>query len=149
MAPPTIRPLAVADEPDWRRLWTHYLDFYETSVPEKVYATTFARLLGDDPWMPSGLVAERDGRIVGLVHYLLHSHCWSVERVCYLQDLFVDPAARGGGVGRALIEAVYAAADAEGAPSVYWLTQEDNPARGPLYDRVGEPTPFVRYRRPR
>ncbi len=143
-----IRPLDRADEPVWRALWTGYLDFYETTVPEKVYATTFARLLGAAPGDPDGLVAEIDGAVVGLVHFLMHRHCWKIEDVCYLQDLYTAPEARGRGVGRALIEAVYAAADAAGTPSVYWTTQEFNYAGRMLYDRVGVKTPFIKYARP-
>lgn len=143
----TIRPLRAADEADWRRLWTGYLDYYQTAVPEVVYATTFRRLLGDDPQDFNGLIAEVDGRARGLAHYLFHRHCWKVENVCYLQDLYVDPAVRGTGLGRRLIEAVYAAADANGTPAVYWLTQEFNEAGRRLYDRIGKRTPFIRYNR--
>lgn len=148
MAKHTIRPLAREDEAEWRRLWTQYLEFYETSVAEEVYRTTFARLLSGDPHEFHGLVLERDGGgLAGLTHYLFHRHCWRIENVVYLQDLFVDPDLRGTGGGRALIEAVYAAADAEGCPSVYWLTQEFNYAGRTLYDRVGKKTPFIRYNR--
>lgn len=144
----TIRPLAATDEAAWRALWTGYLDFYKSSVPEAVYASTFARLLGGDAQDFHGLVAEQDGVVVGLVHYLFHRHCWRVENVCYLQDLYADPAVRGTGVGRKLIEAVYDAADLAGAPAVYWLTQEDNSAGRRLYDRVGQLTNFIKYQRP-
>lgn len=142
-----IRPLAAADEADWRRLWTGYLEFYKTSVPEEVYRTTFARLLGGDPQEFHGLVAERGGRVIGLAHYLFHRHCWRIENVVYLQDLYVEPEVRGTGAGRALIEAVYAAADAAGCPSVYWLTQDFNATARRLYDRIGKVTPFIRYQR--
>jgi GNAT superfamily N-acetyltransferase len=143
-----IRPIAAEDEADWRRLWSAYLAFYETALPEVVYATTFSRLLSDDPAEPRGLVAVADGRPVGLVHYIFHRHCWKIEKACYLQDLFADPEMRGRGIGRALIEAVYAAADAAGCPSVWWLTQEFNYRGRMLYDRVGRRTPFIRYDRP-
>jgi len=143
-----IRPLTAADEADWRRLWTGYLEYYESSVTEEVYQTTFARLLGDDPQDFHGLIAEADGVPVGLTHYLFHRHAWKVEKVCYLQDLYTDPSVRGTGAGRALIEAVYAAADAAGCPSVYWLTQDFNATARRLYDRVGCLTPFIRYNRP-
>lgn len=144
----TIRPLRAEDEADWRVLWTGYLDYYETSVPEEVYQTTFSRLLGDDPQDFSCLVAERDGKFLGLTHYLFHRHAWKVENVCYLQDLFAAPEARGTGIGRALIEAVYDAADKAGAPAVYWLTQDFNTTARQLYDRVAALTPFIRYNRP-
>lgn len=144
----TIRPLRPEDRSDWARLWRGYLEFYETSLPETVYDSTFARLLGDDPQDFNALVAEADGRLVGLTHYLFHRHAWKVENVCYLQDLYAVPEMRGKGVGRALIEAVYAAADANGTPAVYWLTQEFNTTARQLYDRIGVLTPFIRYQRP-
>lgn len=143
-----VRPLARNDEAEWRRLWHDYLAFYKTEVPEAVYATYFERLLGDDPQDYNGLIAEVDGRPVGLTHYLFHRHGWKIENTCYLQDLYADPDVRGQGVGRALIEAVYSAADAAGAPSVYWMTQDFNATARRLYDRIGKVTPFIRYVRP-
>ena len=142
-----IRPLEARDREDWARLWTGYLQFYETSVAPEVYDSTFARLLGDDPRDFNCFVAELDGKLVGLTHYLFHRHAWRIEEVCYLQDLYADPEVRGTGVGRALIEAVYAAADAQGAPAVYWLTQEFNSTARQLYDRIGKVSPFIRYNR--
>ncbi|EAR52181.1 putative Acetyltransferase [Oceanicola granulosus HTCC2516] len=143
-----IRELTPQDEADWRELWTAYLDFYGTTVPEDVYATTFARLTGPDMADMEGRLARIDGRAVGLVHTIWHRHCWRTEDVCYLQDLYAAHDARGRGVGRALIEAVYAAADARGTPRVYWLTQEDNHAARKLYDRIAKLSPFVKYDRP-
>jgi len=142
-----IRPITRADQADWRRLWTGYLDYYETSVPEDVYQTSFDRLLGDDAQDFHGLIAEINGKPVGLVHYLFHRHMWKAENVCYLQDLYADPACRGQGIGGALIHAVYAAADEAGAPGVYWLTQEFNYRGRMLYDKVGVKSPFIRYNR--
>lgn len=143
----TVRPLHLSDETEWRALWKAYLEFYESSVSDQVYSTTFGRLV--DPAVPAqfGLIAETNGRPVGLVHAILHPHNWRVEDVCYLQDLYVVPDARGTGAGRALIEAVYAAADAYGTPSVYWLTQEFNTSARQLYDRVAKLTPFIKYQR--
>ena len=143
----TVRPVTAADEAEWRRLWTGYLEFYETSVPEEVYRSSFQRLLGDDPQDFHGLVAEQDGKLVGLTHYLFHRHGWKIENVVYLQDLYVDPEVRGTGAGRALIEAVYQAADAAGCPSVYWLTQDFNTTARQLYDRIANLTPFLKYQR--
>jgi GNAT superfamily N-acetyltransferase len=142
-----IRPLSVGDRADWQRLWTGYLAFYNSTVSAEVYDTTFARLL--DPARPqqNALVAAVDGRLVGLVHYIFHPHNWKIEDVCYLQDLYVDPDLRGTGAGRALIEAVYAAADANGTPTVYWLTQDFNTTARQLYDRIAKVTPFIRYTR--
>lgn len=144
----SIRALRADDRPQWAGLWRGYLDYYETTVADEVYDSTFARLLGDDPRDFQALVAERDGELLGLTHYLFHRHAWKIEEVCYLQDLYTAPAARGTGVARSLIEAVYDAADAAGAPSVYWLTQDFNTTARKLYDRIGVLTPFIRYNRP-
>ena len=143
----TIRPLTASDEAEWRRLWTAYLAFYESTVSEEVYQSSFARMLSGDDHEFHGLIAELDGKAVGLVHYLFHRHGWRVENVCYLQDLYADPEVRGQGIGRALIEAVYSAADAAGAPPVYWLTQTFNTTARQLYDRIGVVTPFIKYNR--
>jgi GNAT superfamily N-acetyltransferase len=140
-----VRPLRPEDEAAWRRLWRSYLDFYETALPEEVYATSFARLTDPAVRDYHGLLAWQDGAPVGFAHYILHRHGWQLAEVCYLQDLYVDAEARGTGAGRALIEAVYRAADAAGAPNVYWLTQESNTTARRLYDRVGRVTPFVKY----
>ena len=143
----SIRALRPEDRADWAHLWTAYLEFYESFVNQDVYDSTFARLLGDDPQDFSCFVAEMDGKLVGLTHYLFHRHAWRVENVCYLQDLYATPETRGTGVGRALIEAVYEAADRAGAPSVYWLTQDFNETARKLYDRIGTLTPFIKYQR--
>lgn len=143
-----VRPLTAQDEESWRALWKAYLAFYETTVPDEVYRTTFARLLSAEDHEYHALVAEIEGIPAGIVHYLFHRHCWRVENVCYLQDLYAAPEARGKGVGRALIEAVYAEADRAGAPLVYWLTQEFNHTARQLYDRIGTLTPFIKYQRP-
>ncbi|MGH6860795.1 MAG: GNAT family N-acetyltransferase [Phyllobacterium sp.] len=140
-----IRPLQQTDETEWRRLWTGYLEFYETTVAEEVYRTTFDRLNSGDAHEYRGLIAELDGRPVGLTHFLFHRHCWSIENVCYLQDLYADPQVRGRGVGRALIEAVHAEAVREGAHSVYWMTNRDNATARQLYDRIAKVTPFIKY----
>ncbi len=142
-----IRNLEKSDEAAWRRLWTGYLTFYETSRPSEVYDQTFARLLPGGSEDMRAFVAERNGELVGLVHFIFHSHCWTPEGVTYLQDLYVDPAARGSGAARALIEAVYQAADDAGRPSVYWHTQEFNYRGRSLYDKVATKTPFIMYRR--
>ncbi|CUH83070.1 GNAT family N-acetyltransferase [Thalassovita mediterranea] len=143
----TIRPLTAADQADWRRLWTAYLDFYESTVPEEVYETTFSRLIDPERTQQHGLIALLDGTPVGLVHYIYHAHNWQIEDSCYLQDLYADPSVRGQGIGRALIEAVYKAADDNGTPKVYWMTQEFNQTARQLYDRIAQLTPFIKYSR--
>jgi len=150
----SIRPIAEDDFDAWKVLWTGYLEYYESSVSDAVYQSTFARILTGNAggygaeYEPHGLLAIRDGQPVGLVHYMYHRHCWREENVCYLQDLFADPTQRKSGIGRTLIEAVYAAADKDGCPTVYWMTQDFNAAGRQLYDRVGKLTPFIKYQRP-
>jgi len=145
--PLKIRPLGVEDRSDWAQMWSDYLSFYDIEVAPEVYETTFARLINPANRVQNALVAERDGAAVGIVHYIYHAHNWRVEDVCYLQDLYAKEAVRGQGIGRALIEAVYAAADANGTPNVYWMTQDFNANARLLYDRIGTLTPFIKYSR--
>lgn len=140
-----VRPLERADHAEWRRLWHAYLQFYETSLSDDVYAATWDRLFEDTRYEPRGMVALADGRAVGLVHYILHRTCWSTSDNCYLQDLFADPHMRGRGVGRALIEEVRSEAARLGANPPYWLTQESNATARRLYDRVARDTGFIKY----
>ena len=143
-----ITPLQRADKPHWAQLWYAYLDFYETTLPLDVYNATFEALLSDDVHAPCGLLAWSDGQAVGLVHYLFHAHCWKPAGICYLQDLYVTEQARAQGAGRALIEAVYHAADARAVPDVYWTTQDFNATARRLYDKIGQETPFIKDVRP-
>ncbi len=142
-----IRALEESDRDQWGRLWKGYLDYYETELPPEMYDIAFNRMLAGSEHEFHGLVAEKQGALIGLTHYLFHRHGWKVEPVVYLQDLYVSEAARGTGAGRALIEAVYAAGDAAGCPTVYWLTQDFNENGRRLYDRVGQLTPFIKYQR--
>lgn len=113
---------------------------------EEVYLTTFSRLLSDDE-PQHGLIAETGGQPVGLVQSIFRHHNWKIEDVCYPKDLHTDPAARRRGVGRALIAAVYAAADRKGSPAVHRLTQTFNSTARELHDRIGRVTPFIKYQR--
>jgi GNAT superfamily N-acetyltransferase len=139
-----VRPLRAEDRPQWQPLWEGYNLFYERpNLPRAITEAAWSRFL--DPAEPMfAAVAELDGGIVGIVHYLYHRSTTSLEDVCYLHDLFTAPDARGLGVGRALIEHVYDEAAKAGSRRVYWQTHESNPARK-LYDRVADVTPFRRY----
>jgi GNAT superfamily N-acetyltransferase len=141
----TVRPLEQSDHAEWRRLWTAYLTFYEATVPEEVYETTWKRLFTEGEFEPKGFLALRDGKPVGLVHFLYHRTCWSLVNNCYLQDLFTDPDARGSGAGAALIEAVRKDAGEKGIKNVYWMTHETNTTARKLYDRVARRTGFIEY----
>lgn len=145
----TVRPLGAADRNGWQALYAGYQAFYGFhDRPQGFYDSAFARLMAGDARDFHGLVAEADGALVGLTHFVFHPNLWRPEGVCYLQDLFTAEGARGRGVARAPIEAVYARADAAGVPAVYWLTAEDNYPGRMLYDRVAVRSPFIRYNRP-
>jgi GNAT superfamily N-acetyltransferase len=145
-APGAVRPLAERDRVRWGQLWEEYYAFYRHTATAAVARATFDRLVAAADMF--GLVAvDGDDRPVGLAHAVLHPSTWTDGRYCYLEDLFVARSARGGGVGRALIEAVYAAADARGAVRVYWHTQEFNAPARSLYDEVGRRTSFIVYTR--
>ena len=116
-------------------------------LDDDIYNTTFARLIDPARAHQNAFVAEADGRLIGLVHYIFHAHNWRTEDVTYLQDLYADPSVRGTGVGRKLIEAVYQAADDNSTPTVYWNTQHFNETARQLYDRIGQLTPFIKYQR--
>jgi len=149
-APVCIRPALATDYDAWRPLWDGYNAFYgrvgPTALAEDITRTTWQRFF--DAYEPlHALVAERDGELLGLAHWLLHRSTIQIAPTCYLQDLFTAPAARGLGVGRALIDAVYAAARVAGVPRVYWQTHETNATAMALYERVAERSGFIVYRK--
>lgn len=141
----TIRQLEADDRADWQNLWQDYLAFYETTRPAELFDLAFARLLNEDEHEFTGLLAITNDRPIGLAHVLSHRHGWYEDNVLYLQDLFVDPAARGKGAARALIAAARDLAVKAHAPALYWLTAEDNHIAQKLYDRVAAKTGFVKY----
>jgi GNAT superfamily N-acetyltransferase len=136
------RPLGPQDRAAWEPLARGYKLFYKTDVTDAEYDLAWRRLIARERVF--GMVAVDGGRVVGIAHYLFHASTWA-ERVCYLQDLFVAPEARGRGAARALISAVALAAQASGAARYYWLTQEDNAAGRALYDKVARFNGFIRY----
>lgn len=140
----TIAALTPADRQDWERLWAAYLVFYEEALPQQVTDDVFRRLSAGEG-VHGAIARADDGTAVGLVQWLLHPSTWSTRPYCYLEDLYVDPDRRGGGVGRALIAHVREQASAAGAEKVYWLTQETNATARALYDRVADLTGFVHY----
>ena len=148
--PVNVRPVTASDYAAWRPLWDGYNAFYgrfgATALPEHITASTWQRFL--DPTEPVHcLVAQEEGSgaLLGLVHYLYHRSMTRIEPVCYLSDLFTREAARGRGVGRLLIEAVYEQARAAGSSRVYWQTQETNAAGRLLYDKVAKHHGFIVY----
>ena len=146
----SIRPLAETDYAQWLPLWDGYNAFYgrsgATALDPQITAMTWSRFF--DAHEPvHALVAEENGALLGLVHYLYHRSTTSIAPTCYLQDLFTRAEARGQGVGRALIEAVYDAARNAGTARVYWQTHETNRTAMRLYDQVAEKSGFLVYRK--
>ncbi|WP_179380857.1 GNAT family N-acetyltransferase [Jannaschia marina] len=142
-----LREIADDDRADWAALWEGYLQFYGTILPAETYEATFAALTDPSTAHVGGRLALIGDTPVGLVHFFHHPHMWRPEGIVYLQDLFTLPEARGRGVARRLIEAVYEQADAWDSPRVYWMTQETNYAGRMLYDRVGRQTGYIKYER--
>jgi ribosomal protein S18 acetylase RimI-like enzyme len=142
-----IRPLGRRDRSDWGELWRQYLAFYGAVREDALYDLTFGRYTDPDRTDMRAWMAWDGARALGLVHSISHSHGWQEAPVTYLQDLFTVEEARGRGVARALIETVYADADAAGRGSVYWLTQTNNTTARLLYDRIAKPTDFMKYSR--
>ena len=145
-----IRPVQQSDFDQWKALWDGYNAFYgrkdATALPDAITKSTWSRFF--DSYEPvHALVAEQNGKILGLVHYLYHRSTISIAPTCYLQDLFTVEAARGKGVGRALIQEVYRIAADAGSSRVYWLTHETNATAMKLYDKVAEKSGFVVYRK--
>ena len=143
-----IRAITPADREAWAPLWDGYNAFYgrdgDTALAPAITQATWQRFF--DPAEPVfALVAEGQGRLLGLVHYLYHRSTTRLEPTCYLQDLYTAPLARGQGVGRALIEGVYGAAQAGGLHRVYWQTHQTNTAGRQLYDRVARHLGFIVY----
>ena len=145
-APIVIRPVGPDERADWEPLWAGYLSFYKATLAPGVTDVTWARF--HDPDEPMHLVgAYVDGKLTGIVQFLFHRSTWTAGDYCYLQDLFVADSARGLGLGRRLIEAVYARARAAGASRVHWLTQTNNATARLLYDRIADNSGFMQYRK--
>jgi GNAT superfamily N-acetyltransferase len=146
-----IRLARPEDHDQWLPLWRGYQSFYKVDLSPEQTALNWQRF--QDPAEPMFCaVAEEDSpdggsRLVGMVHYIYHRSCWTAGDYCYLQDLFTAPDCRGRGVGRALIEHVYAAAEAAGASRVWWLTHETNTDAMLLYDRIAAKSGFLQYRK--
>lgn len=142
-----IREARRDDKARWRELWDGYLAFYEHPLPEEVTEDVWHRLTSGDPAFVALVAIDKDDRPLGLAHYVVHPSTWTRMAYCYLEDLFVDPAERRRGIGRALIEEIYRRADINGWTRVYWLTRENNYRGRSLYDKVARKNGFVIYER--
>lgn len=140
------RPVTAEDHAAWLPLWHAYLAFYKTELDQSVSQMTWQRML--DPNEPThASLAWQNGRAVGMVNFIYHRSNWSMNNACYLQDLFVIPELRGTGLGRLLIEHVYASAKADGCDKVHWLTHETNATAIQLYERIAERGGFIQFRK--
>ena len=144
MSDSVIRTIKASDRAAWERLWAGYLAFYERTIPREITELTWKRLTSGDG-INGFLALDDSGDAVGMVHFVFHPTTWSAGGNCYLEDLFVAPAARGQHVGRQLIAAVADAAQARGATTLYWQTEEFNGTARRLYERVAKRAPFIRY----
>ena len=144
----SVRRLQEKDKAAWLPLFKGYITFYKSTVADEVIETTWQRLLSDEEGFHKGFVAVDDAdKPVGIAHIIFHRSTWSPTWYCYLEDLFVEPDLRAGGIGKMLIEAVYKAADERQCTRTYWSTQEFNYRARGLYDKMATKSPFLQYRR--
>jgi GNAT superfamily N-acetyltransferase len=141
-----IRPVGEDERQAWDPLWASYLAFYKSALTREISDLTWHRFHDPDEQI-FALGGYVDGELMGIAHYLFHRSTWAPHRYCYLEDLFVAEAARGRGLGRALIEEVYAKAQAANASRVYWLTHSNNAQARVLYDKVADNLGFIQYRK--
>jgi GNAT superfamily N-acetyltransferase len=141
-----IRPVGENERQAWDPLWASYLAFYKSALTREISDLTWHRFHDPDEQI-FALGGYIDGELMGIAHYLFHRSTWAPHRYCYLEDLFVAESARGRGLGRALIEEVYAKAQAANASRVYWLTHTDNAQARMLYDKVADNLGFIQYRK--
>ena len=141
---PIIRAAMPSDEAAWRQLWRGYADFYRAHLTEEVTDRTWKRILDPDSAVMC-VVAEIDGHVYGFANCVVHENTWETQAVCYLEDLFVTPAARGRGIATALLEWLRNAMRAEAWARLYWVTKVDNAQARRLYDRFTQADDFVRY----
>jgi GNAT superfamily N-acetyltransferase len=146
MSETLIRMAEAKDEKGWRELWAGYVKFYRSDVPEQVTVNTWQRILDPNSNIDA-LIAEKDGQMIGICNYLFHDSTWSNKQCCYLQDLYVDPKARGGGAAKKLILACEEIAKSKGAFRIYWQTQEYNAAARSLYDTIVPRSSFIVYKK--
>lgn len=140
------RALQPDDRQRWGELWSQFLEFYQQTLPPSVTELAWRRLL-EGTELHGFAALDATDRMVGFVHYHFHLSTWSPAGCCYLEDLFVDPLSRGRHAGRALIEAVYKAADERGVARVYWHTENTNARAQVLYNQVGYLTSYLQFRR--
>jgi len=141
----TIKKITEADKSDWLKLWEGYLVFYKATLTPDVTETTFERILSVESDVFGSIARDESGAAVGFVHWLTHRSTWSITNYTYLEDLFVSPDVRGGGVGRALIEHVREWSIEHESSKLYWLTADDNAQAQILYDKVATKTGFIHY----
>ena len=143
--PVQIRAVSAAEHADWLALWRGYQRFYMTEIDNDTSDLTWQRFLDPNEPMFAAL-AWHDSQAVGMVHWIYHRSCWTRGDYCYLQDLFVAKQLRSNGVGRQLIEHIYASAKQDGCSRVHWMTHDSNSSAQLLYERIGKRSGFIQYR---
>ena len=138
-----VADLAPGDRTDWEALFRAYIDFYRSELPPEMYDRAWVEIQAGT--RIRGLGGRLQGRLVGITHFLVHPSTWGAD-VCYLQDLFTAPEARGRGVARSLITGVCDWAREQGCSQAYWLTHETNSTARRLYDQVAQNRGFIQYR---
>ena len=140
-----IRPLEAKDREKWWALWQGYINFYKASVTDDVSEVTWQRLLDQNQPAFCRVADHTEHGVIAIMNYVLHLNLWTTKPVCYLEDLYTDPAVRGQGAGRALIESLKKTGKAENWHRIYWMTAKDNETARALYDKVAYETEWVRY----
>ena len=141
-----IAPLSSTEDDAWLSLWQNYLTFYETTLPLETTNATWQKIL-DDKVAIHGFGAWKNDTLIGFTHVVLHPNTWNTTECCYLEDLYVNESVRGQGIGRMLIEQVYAFATEKGCNRVYWHTQESNTPARALYNKIATATDMMQYRK--
>ena len=139
--------ITIEDYNQWKALWNKYLLFYNTTRNKNIYDSAFKRITDLDYPSCNGYIAYIDQKAIAIVHYIFHDHLWQENKICYLQDLFVDEKYRNMGIARKLIDKVYKATDLSGATGVYWMTQQSNYNAQQLYNKIAIQTDFIKYKR--
>ena len=141
----TIRALTNQDYAQWLPLWQQYLDFYQSTLPPEVTDVTWQRLIAHPPLI-QGYGFFADERLLGFVHFHYQWSSWYLERVIYLQDLFVAPEARRQGIARRLIDYIYQVAAAQHCARVFWITGSSNHTAQALYDQLAQKMDYIQYK---
>lgn len=140
-----IRPLDQQDRQNWEVLYRGYAEFYQVDTDAAKLDRLFGWLM-DPAHVCEGIVAvDAYSRLIGLAHFRAMPSPLRGAEVGFLDDLFVDPASRGGGAAEALLRRVDDIALAKGWPVVRWITRDNNYRARGLYDRLALRSDWITY----